>query len=82
LVLPGLVDEADRVAAAAAALGRRDSGTVDDVADGEGGARARADEVGELLFAAVGLSRALGVDPETALLSRAGGFRAEVEARG
>jgi tetrapyrrole methylase family protein/MazG family protein len=82
MVLPGLVDEADRVAAAAAALGRRDSGTVDDVADGEGGARARADEVGELLFAAVGLSRALGVDPETALLSRAGGFRAEVEARG
>ena len=54
----------------------------DDVADGEGGARARAESVGELLFAAVGLARALGVDPETALLSRSGAFRAEVEARG
>jgi MazG family protein len=82
MVLPGLVDEADRVAGAAAALGRRDPAAADDVADGEGGARARAEEVGELLFAAVGLSRALGVDPETALLSRAGAFRSEVGTQG
>jgi len=38
--------------------------------------------VGELLFAAVGLARVLGVDPETALRSRSGAFRSEVEARG
>ena len=85
MVLPGLADEAGRVADAAAALGRSDdagAGSSDDVADGEGGARVRAEAMGELLFAAVGLSRALGVDPETALLSRAGAFRAEVEARG
>ena len=54
----------------------------DAVADGEGGARERADEVGDLLFAAVGVARALGVDPETALLSRSAAFRDEVEARG
>lgn len=83
MVLPGLADEADRVARAAAALGRED-GTpdTDEMADGAGGARARAEAVGELLFAAVGLARALGVDPETALRSRSGAFRSEVEARG
>ena len=37
---------------------------------------------GELLFAAVGLARALGVDPETALLSRSVPSASEVEARG
>jgi tetrapyrrole methylase family protein/MazG family protein len=82
MVLPGLADEAARVAAAAAALGRPVADAGDDVADGEGGARAQADAVGELLFAVVGLSRALGVDPETALLSRAGAFRAEVGTHG
>jgi tetrapyrrole methylase family protein/MazG family protein len=82
MALPGLADEAARVAAAAAALGRPVAGAGDDVADGEGGARARADAVGELLFAVVGLSRVLGVDPETALLSRAGTFRAEVGTHG
>ncbi len=84
MVLPGLADQAARVAAAAAALGRVDDGpsAVDDVADGEGGARARAVAVGDLLFDAVGVARALGVDPETALLARSGAFRAEVEARG
>ena len=83
MVLPGLADEAARVAAGADALARDavPPGT-DDVADGAGGARARAEAVGGLLFAAVGLARALGVDPETALLSRSGTFRAEVEARG
>ena len=80
MVLPTLADEAVRVADSAAELGADVPGV--GVADGEGGGRSRADAVGGLLFAAVGLSRALGVDPETALLSRAAAFRAEVEARG
>jgi MazG family protein len=89
MVLPGLADEATRVADAAADLGRvgaeEIAGSGPDasgVADGEGGARDRAEAVGELLFAAVGVARALGVDPETALLSRARDFRSEVEAKG
>jgi len=92
MVLPGLADEAARVADAATDLGRRGDGDsggasgatrgVGGIADGEGGARDRAEAVGELLFAAVGLARALGVDPETALLSRSGRFRSEVEAKG
>ena len=80
MVLPGLADEALRVAATVEELSTGDADA--DVADGEGGARHRAEAVGELLFAAVGLARAMGVDPETALLSRAGRFRTEVEAQG
>ena len=88
MVLPGLADEAARVADGVARLGAfgpgggGGDGDGDDVADGEGGARARSDEIGELLFAAVGVARALGVDPETALLSRARSFRRDVEIRG
>jgi tetrapyrrole methylase family protein/MazG family protein len=81
MVLPGLAEEAARVADGVAAL-RSVGDPPDPVADGEGGARDRADAVGELLFAAVGMARALGVDPETALLTRSRAFRAEVEARG
>jgi tetrapyrrole methylase family protein/MazG family protein len=80
MVLPGLADDALRVAVTVEALSA--GGADADVADGEGGARHRAEAVGELLFAAVGLARAMGVDPETALLSRAGRFRTEVEAQG
>ncbi len=80
MVLPTLVDEAARVADVVARL--TDGGEDASVADGEGGARDRAGEVGELLFAVVALARALGVDPETALLSRSLSFRSEVEARG
>ena len=85
MVLPGLAEEAVRVADGAAALdraGARSDGSSGQVADGEGASRDRADAVGELLFAAVGLARALGVDPETALLARSRAFRAEVEIRG
>jgi len=87
MVLPALADEAtlvaDGVARLAAGAGDNRAGDRGaPVADGQGGARSRADDVGELLFAAVGVARALGVDPETALLSRAGAFRGEVEARG
>jgi tetrapyrrole methylase family protein/MazG family protein len=84
MVLPGLADEAVRVAEAAARLADADADDVSEaaVADGAGGARSRAVEVGELLFAAVAVARALGVDPETALLARSAAYRAEVEARG
>ena len=82
MVLPGLADEAVRVADAAARLADDGAGAVGAVADGQGGARDRADAVGDLLFAAVAVARALGVDPETALLSRSVAFRSEVEARG
>jgi len=81
MVLPGLAAEAARVADGAAYLAA-DGGPPDDVADGEGGARERAEAVGELLFAATAVARALGVDPETALLTRSAAFRAEVEAQG
>ena len=81
MALPGPDDEAAEVTTAARELADA-GGDVDRVADGEGGARRRAERVGQLLFAAVGLARALGVDPETALLSRAAAFRTEVEARG
>jgi tetrapyrrole methylase family protein/MazG family protein len=80
MVLPGLADEARRVADG---VGRLSAGGDDaSVADGEGGDHARATEVGDLLFAAVAVARALGVDPETALLSRSIAFRSEVETRG
>jgi tetrapyrrole methylase family protein/MazG family protein len=84
MVLPGLAADAARVADQVGALGTGSDGEVagDRVTDGEGGARDRAVAVGDLLFAAVGVARALGVDPETALLARARAFRAEVEARG
>ena len=82
MVLPGLADEAVRVAEAAARLADVGAGSEAVVADGAGGARARAEEVGELLFAAVAVARGLGVDPETALLSRSVAYRAEVEALG
>jgi tetrapyrrole methylase family protein/MazG family protein len=81
MVLPTLADEAGRVADGVAAL-RSATEPSGGVADGEGGARDRADEVGELLFAAVGVARALGIDPETALLSRSRAFRVEVEEQG
>jgi tetrapyrrole methylase family protein/MazG family protein len=80
MVLPGLADEAARVADGVDRLAA--AGDDASVADGEGGAHARTEDVGDLLFAAVAVARALGVDPETALLSRSAAFRAEVEARG
>ncbi len=83
MVLPSVAAEAARVAEGVAALAGADRSAEQRlVADGEGGARARADAVGDLLFSLVGLSRAVGVDPETALLSRAAAFRAEVEQQG
>jgi uncharacterized protein YabN with tetrapyrrole methylase and pyrophosphatase domain len=53
-----------------------------DTADGEGGSRDRASDVGELLFSLANVARLLGVDPETALRTRSGSFRRAVEQRG
>jgi uncharacterized protein YabN with tetrapyrrole methylase and pyrophosphatase domain len=84
LVLPGVADEAARVAEG---VGRLSSGADDGagpgrVTDGEGGAADGAEALGELLFSLVNVARLLGVDPETALRARAGKFRSTVEARG
>ena len=83
MVMPTLAEETVRVAEQVAKLADEvTTASADGVVDGEGGARARAEAVGELLFSVVGVARALGADPETALLSRSGAFRAEVEIRG
>jgi tetrapyrrole methylase family protein/MazG family protein len=66
----------------ATAIGMALPSLADEAARVADGARQRAEDVGELLFAAVGVARALGIDPETALLSRSAAFRGEVEARG
>ena len=58
------------------------AGAPDRVADGEGGGADRAGTIGDLIFSLANLARGLGVDPETALRSRAARFRAEVETRG
>jgi len=90
MVLPTLADEAARVAQGVAVLAEtaarsKASQAKDmpgDVADGEGASAALADEVGSLLFDLVGVSRALGVDPETALLARARTFRSTIDDHG
>ena len=82
MVMPSLADEAVLVADKVAKLAGLSWDGAGDVADGSGGTRSRAEEVGELLFATIGLALALGVDPEIALLSRSRAFRAEVETRG
>jgi uncharacterized protein YabN with tetrapyrrole methylase and pyrophosphatase domain len=90
MVLPTLADEAARVAQGVAALAETAAGPQasevegmpSDVADGEGASAALAEDVGSLLFDLVGVSRALGVDPETALLARARNFRADIDDHG
>ncbi len=81
MVLPDVADEAARVAEGVSALGRGD-GPVNVGSDGEGGLPGDAAAVGELLFALVSVARSLGIDPETALRTRAARFRETVEKRG
>jgi uncharacterized protein YabN with tetrapyrrole methylase and pyrophosphatase domain len=52
------------------------------VTDGEGGRADQAAELGELLFSLANVARTLGVDPESALRSRAATFRTSVEELG
>ena len=86
MVLPSLAADADRLAA-----GGRDLQAAGDpggsvaggsVADGAGGRLDHDAEVGDLLFALVNMARTLGVDPETALRTRAARFRLAVEELG
>ncbi len=83
MVLPGVADEAARVADGVAGLAALDSTAgAPSITDGAGGRPEQAEVVGELLFSLVNLARMLGVDPETALRVRAAGFRETVEERG
>jgi tetrapyrrole methylase family protein/MazG family protein len=79
MVLPSVADEAVRVADGVARLATAEAG---DTADGEGGGRAQAAEIGDLLFSLASVARSFGVDPETALRVRSGAFRRSVEERG
>jgi tetrapyrrole methylase family protein/MazG family protein len=79
MVLPSVADEAMGVADRVAHLATVEAGRT---ADGEGGDRGHADELGELLFSLANVARALGVDPETALRARSATFRLAVEQRG
>jgi len=81
MVLPGLAEEAGRVAERVGRLSPAD-GPDPSAADGEGGAPDGAEAIGDLLFSLANMARMLGVDPETALRARSGRFRTAVEARG
>ncbi len=86
MVLPDLDDEAGRVADVISRLAgdvRADDGSGPGrITDGEGGPADQAGTIGELLFSLASVARSLGVDPETALRSRATRFRASVERLG
>ena len=81
MVLPGVAEEAARVADG---VGRLASGGDDRtrVSDGAGGGAETEQDLGELLFSLANVARQLGVDPETALRARAGRFRSSVEQHG
>lgn len=77
----GELEEAVRASVASAPAGDAAPDAVTDPAGGAESARERVEaEVGDLLFAAVNLSRKLKVDPELALRGASHRFRARVEA--
>ncbi|HEV3130924.1 MAG TPA: MazG nucleotide pyrophosphohydrolase domain-containing protein [Acidimicrobiales bacterium] len=89
MVLPGVAEEAVRVAEGVSSLGSSDAEAVRAegqphvrVSDGAGGRADHSAELGELLFSLANVARALGIDPETALRSRAATFRTAVEKSG
>ncbi len=81
MVLPGVAEEAARVAAGVVRLSSS-GGATTRVTDGTGAGAQSEEDLGELLFSLANVARQLGVDPETALRSRAARFRTSVEARG
>ena len=89
MVLPSVAQEAVRVAEGVSSLGRSDAEAVPAggqphgrVTDGAGGRADHSAALGDLLFSLANVARALGVDPETALRSRAATFRRAVEKSG
>ena len=87
--LPSVAQEAVRVAEGVSSLGRSDAEAVPArgqprgrVTDGAGGRADHSAALGDLLFSLANVARALGVDPETALRSRAATFRRAVEKSG
>ncbi len=84
MVLPGLVDEARRVADGVVALTPLRLADGPEAAGTAGGTVSASDQdaVGEVLFALVSVARELGIDPEAALRTRLASFRSEVEAIG
>jgi tetrapyrrole methylase family protein/MazG family protein len=87
LALPGVADEAVRVAQGVSSLGdasRPEAPNLESggIVDGQGGHSDHATQLGELLFALVNMARSLGVDPESALRARSARFRALIEERG
>ncbi|MBF6555185.1 MAG: nucleotide pyrophosphohydrolase [Acidimicrobiales bacterium] len=89
MALPTVAEEAIRVAEGVSSLGRPDAEADraegqphGRVTDGVGGRADHSAELGELLFSLANVARVLGVDPETALRSRAATFRTAVEKSG
>lgn len=76
----GELEEAVRASTASAPAGHAARETVGREAEGRAAREAVEAEVGDLLFAAVNLSRKLKVDPELALRGASHRFRARVEA--
>jgi tetrapyrrole methylase family protein/MazG family protein len=82
MVLPGVAEEAAGVAEKVGRLSSVSDDRGAGVTDGAGGGPENAEILGDLLFSLANVARQLGVDPETALRARAGGFRSSVEERG
>ncbi len=82
MVLPGVAEEAARVAEGVGRLSSGGDGRTSVVTDGTGAGALIEEHLGDLLFALASVARQLGVDPETALRARAGRFRSSVEAIG
>ena len=82
MVLPGVAEEAARVAEGVGRLSSVGEHRTSGVIDGAGAGAETEQALGDLLFSLANVARHLGVDPETALRARAGRFRTSVEQHG